>query len=88
MIKKLNLYSPKTSRMRGDLIEAFKIVKGIGDLPLDYVVQVRCNERGRLHHHHMIAIPKARLTFRHNNFQPGEHRLETVGQNPQLEPIV
>ena len=40
-LKRLNLTTLKTRRIRGDLIEVFMILKGLDDLPIEYFVKSR-----------------------------------------------
>ena len=48
--------------MKGNLVEVSKIIKGIDDLPLDYLFQVRSEDNKRLSGHlHMVTNPRARL---------------------------
>ena len=45
--------------MTGDRIENFKIMKGMDDLPLDCMFQVRNDKRNRLRgYHYTLAVPK------------------------------
>ena len=37
-LKRLNLTTLKTRRIRGDLIEVFKIFKGLDDLSIEYLL--------------------------------------------------
>ena len=63
-LKSLNLTTLKTRRLRGDLIEVFKILKGTDDLPKDYLFQMRSEDKNRLRGHSlMLEIPKARLNI-------------------------
>ena len=68
-LKSLNLTTLKTRRLRGDLIEVFKILKGTDDLPKYYLFQMRSEDKNRLRGHSlMLEIPKARLNIRKNSF--------------------
>ena len=58
----MNLTTPKTRRIRGDLIVVFKIIRGIDDLPSDYLFQERNEDENRLREHqHVLTNPRARL---------------------------
>ena len=60
LLKSLNLTTLKTRRLRGDLIEVFKILKGTDDLLKDYLFQMRSEDKNRLRGHSlMLEIPKA-----------------------------
>ena len=68
-LKRLNLTSLKTRRIRGDLIEVFKIIKGLDDLPIEYLFQRRPSEKSQLRGHpFMLETPKVRLDVRRNSF--------------------
>ena len=72
-LKHLNLTTLKTRRIRGDLIEVFKIFKGLDDLPIEYLFQRRPLEKSQLRGHpFMLETPKARLDVRRNSFS---HRI-------------
>ena len=71
----LNLTTLITRRLRGDLIEVFKILKGTDDLPKEYLFQMRSEDKNRLRgHSFMLETPKARLDIRKNSFS---HRIVT-----------
>ena len=75
-LKRLNLTTLKTRRIRGDLIEVFKIFKGLDDLPIEYLFQRRPLEKSQLRGHpFMLEMPKARLDVRRNSFS---HRIVTT----------
>ena len=75
-LKRLNLTTLKTRRIRGDLIEVFKIFKGLDDLPIEYLFQRRPLEKSQLRGHpFMLETPKARLDVRRNSFS---HRIVTM----------
>ena len=68
-LKQLNLTTLRTRRTRGDLIEVFKIFKGLDDLPKECLFQMRPVEKTRLRgHRFMLEAPKARLDLRKNSF--------------------
>ena len=72
-LKRLNLTTPKTRSIRGDLIEAFKIFKGLGDLSIEYLYQRRPLQKSQLREHpFMLETPKAWLDVRRNSFS---HRI-------------
>ena len=49
----------------GDPFEVFKVLKEMDGLLLDYMLQVRNEEKNRFKSHlHMLAIPKARVDMR------------------------
>ena len=75
-MKHLNLITLKTRRIQGDLIEVFKIFKGLDDLPIEYLFQRRPPEKLQLRGHpFMLETPKARLDVRRNSFS---HKIETT----------
>ena len=47
-LERLNLTTLKTRRIRGDLIEVFKIFKGLVDLSIEYLFQRRPPEKSQL----------------------------------------
>ena len=75
-LKQLNLTTLRARRTRGDLIEVFKIFKGLDDLPKERLSQMRPVEKTRLRgHRFMLEAPKARLDLRRNSFG---HRIVTA----------
>ena len=47
-LKRPNLNTLNTRRIKGDLIKVFKTIKGIDDLPLDYLLQICSKDKNRL----------------------------------------
>ena len=66
-LKQLNLTTLRTRRTRGDLIEVFKIFKGLDDLPKECFFQMRPVEKTRLRgHRFMLKATTARLDLGKN----------------------
>jgi ribonuclease P/MRP protein subunit RPP40 len=66
-LKKLNLFSMERRRLRGDLIETFRILKGISDLGENSMFDMNLDTRLR-GHSLKLAKTRARLLVRHNYF--------------------
>ena len=78
-LKHLSLTTLETKRIRGDLIEAFKISKGLDDLPKKCLFKMRPLEKTRLRgRRFMLEAPKARLDLRRKSFWP---RIVTTWKN-------
>ena len=68
-LKRLTLNTLKTRRIRGDLIEVFKIFKGLDDLPIEYLFQRHPLQKSQLRGHpFMMEALKDRLNIRRNSF--------------------
>ena len=75
-LKHLNLTTLRTRRIRGDLIEVFKIFKGLDDLPKDCLFQMRPYKKPPLSgHQFMLEAAKAMPFWRRNSFP---HRIVTT----------
>ena len=64
-LQNLGLTTLHTIRLRGYLIQAYKIINGLDDVKTEHFYRFKCHANCRLRgHSQMMAKPKARLDVR------------------------